>query len=89
MTSYRIYTEDVDHAGIYQIMDRYFDSYTVIHANGVWEGQHEKTVILEIVEDETDAVVVGVKLAATQIRDLNNQQSVLVTVNKLDDWELV
>jgi hypothetical protein len=70
-------------------MDKYFQGYTVIHANGVWHGDHEKTLILEIVEDVTDAVTVAVKLAATQIRDLNNQEAVLVTVDDLTDWEMV
>lgn len=86
MYIYRIYTEDSEQyrKNVQEILDKIFDSYTLLPGIGAWKGKVEKSLVVEIIktsEHETlwwDAV----ERAAYQIKDKNNQEAVLVTVHQ-------
>lgn len=71
---YQIFTEDTGRENITRILDRDFQGYTLIPANGRWQGIPEPSLIAEI--ETTDAS--AVKRDAELIRKANRQQAVLV-----------
>lgn len=71
---FRVYTEDTNRPGIERILDGLFDGYTLIPADGVWHGQHEHSLVIEL--DGVD--LAKVREAATQIKSANHQQAVLI-----------
>lgn len=71
---YHIYTEDTNRAGIETILARHFDAYTLLSARGVWRGQAEDSLVIEL-----DGVArEDVEQAAREIKAANSQQAVLV-----------
>lgn len=70
----RLYTEDKNRAGIESILGKHFDGYTLIPAIGSWHGTKEKTVAEILGADKSE-----VQHASSEIKTLNNQESVLVT----------
>lgn len=72
---YRIFTEDVNRAGIQSLCDSSFDGYTLIPAQGCYKGTREQSLIIEISTRSLDAVT----RLAQSIKALNRQDSVLVT----------
>lgn len=49
MKLYRICTQNLNYPDILDYLDEHFpDGYTVIHANGAWQGQREKSLVIEI-----------------------------------------
>ena len=51
MKLYRVCTENKNYPDILDYLDKHFpDGYTVIHANGAWQGKREKSLVIEIVE---------------------------------------
>lgn len=77
MIVYRIYTERKNVTGIKDILDDGFDGYTLIRATGVWEGETESSLIIEIIKEKNHDV--DVEAAAHRIAILNNQDAVLIT----------
>ena len=52
MKLYRVCTENKNYSDILDYLDKHFpDGYTVIHANGAWQGVREKSLVIEIVSD--------------------------------------
>lgn len=53
MKLYRVCTENKNYSDILDYLDKHFpDGYTVIHANGAWQGKREKSLVIEIVGEE-------------------------------------
>jgi len=48
MKLYRIYTENKNLKGIKLILNRAFESYTLLEGVGVWKGTEEKSLIIEV-----------------------------------------
>jgi len=71
---FQVYTEDVNRTAITRILDAHFQSYTLVPAQGHWEGIAEPSLIAEIETDDRAQV----DTAAQEIRTANHQQAVLV-----------
>ena len=79
MICYRIYTEDLNSAGILEILeDVDIQGCTLLTGTGVWEGTTENCLIIECVGEDLN---VKVPLAALKIKRLNNQDAVLITAH--------
>jgi len=84
-TVYRLYTEDVARPdsqfltqfSTVQLIARYFPSATLTHADGLWEGQREASLIIEIIGETADRQ--RVFDLAGDIRIVNRQTAVLIT----------
>ena len=77
MVAYRIYTERKNIGGIKEILDDGFDGYTLIDTVGVWEGETESSLIIEIIGEENQAY--DIRTVAQVIGRLNCQDAVLIT----------
>jgi hypothetical protein len=71
---YRIYTEDINRAGIEAILNSRFDAYTLLPAVGVWRGQREQSLVVEVETQDRGAV----EDAARAIKEANRQEAVLL-----------
>lgn len=69
----RLYTEDVNRDGIQVILSRYVDGYTMIPALGIWKGQKEHSLIIELFDHSSQADEIALELC-----ELNNQDAVAV-----------
>jgi len=79
-TLFRIYTEDQGQVEkiIPLIEEEGFHGATLIHTIGVWGGQVERGLIIEIVSDTEDAVF-RIRNIAGRIKTVFVQDTVLVT----------
>lgn len=82
MITYRIYTEDKNTVEIEALLDTHFDGYTVLNARGRWKGQSENSLVIEIIGDAVKYDTV--KFVVKQIKKLNRQEKVLVTVSQIE-----
>lgn len=74
--TWRLYTED--RSTVPSIVADYFDGATMFTATGLWKGQTEQSVVVEVIAPITSrARIIAV---ARRIIELNNQEAVLVTV---------
>lgn len=80
---YRIFTEDLNQDKIEQIVARYFPGFTIHKAEGFWRLQKEDSLIIEIVTEDDDAKV---KAIATEIKQANSQEAVLVQKIRNEQW---
>jgi hypothetical protein len=71
---YRIFTERKRTARIKAAAARLFPAFTLLPAHGCWQGQPERSLILEIETDDESKVLA----LAQHIKALNRQQAVLV-----------
>ncbi len=76
---YRIFTEKTN-IDLNPTINKYFDGYAIIDAQGYWQGIPERSVIIEIVTDDLRGVQEEKKitLLATDIKYVNKQESVLI-----------
>jgi hypothetical protein len=72
---YRIYTEDLNREQIEKIVGSSFKSFTMLPAVGYWHGSKENSLVIEVDTDDKLSVVA----AASQIKEHNHQEAVLVT----------
>jgi hypothetical protein len=71
---YRIYTEDVRRKEIIKATAELFDNFTLHPTTGFFNGQVEKSIVIEIVK-ATDA---NIERLAHRIQELNGQKTMLV-----------
>lgn len=81
MKLYRLYTENKNLEGIKKILNRAFESYTLLEGVGVWKGVEEKSLIIEISSRISQNYF---DLVAEDIKELNEQNAVLVTAHEID-----
>ena len=81
MALYRIITENVNKQGIIEVVTKYTDGFTLIDATGFWESKPENTLIIEIVGIGCSTVI----KIARDIKELNNQESVLIQLIEVKD----
>lgn len=74
---YRLHTEDVNRRKIYRIMSKEFDGFTVYTAEGQWQGQREKSLIMEVVGNR---LLSRFKRVARKIKTVNKQEAVIIEV---------
>jgi hypothetical protein len=71
---YRIYTEDVRRKEIIKAVARQFENFTLHPTTGFYNGQAEKSIVIEIVK-ATDEEIEAV---AHRIQELNGQKTILI-----------
>ena len=79
----RIVTEDLNREQVEAIVEEEFSGFTVLTGEGHWEGNKEKTLIMEIVGVN---ILEKIKRVAERIKTANNQQAVLVQVIENNDF---
>lgn len=82
---YRIYTENRNLYKLQKQLDMAFDAYTIIECTGSYKGQHEASIIVELIVPHdkllyTDAYV---SLFCDYTKKLNAQECVMVTVSEI------
>lgn len=84
MIKYTIHTENKNLRGIKTVLKSYLVNagYTIRHCEGSWKGKEEKA--LEIVIIHNTPLHAVIKPLAEAIRNLNNQEAVLITSEKLE-----
>ncbi len=71
---YRICTEDKNREQVHAILDEFVDGYALFPGVGSWKGQRELSLTIDLVYAERWVVYA----IAQRIKDLNNQEAVLV-----------
>lgn len=80
---YRIITEDINRSKVINLASKHFQGFTLRPGGiGYWEGKPEKSITLEVITDKPATIN---KLAG-EIKQLNNQEAVLVEVIKNHAW---
>ena len=82
---YRIFTEDIkeNREAIEKAVCKQFEGYTIIKSEGFWRLQKEKSLIIEIVTEDSDARISKI---AKDIKAVNSQEAVLVQKIKDNQW---
>jgi hypothetical protein len=89
-TVYRLYTEDVARIRTRALVARYFEGATLTYGVGLdarTQDTDEESVTIEIVTSKADAFQRIINLAG-DIREANNQVSVLITRQDVDTFEV-
>lgn len=86
MKLYRVLTENVNYQDILQYLDDHFpDGYTIVQANGAWQGQREKSLIIEILACKlTIMLQPAIDGLAYWLKKHNKQEAVLVEIINVD-----
>lgn len=86
MKLYRVCTENKNYPDILDYLDQHFpDGYTVLHANGAWQGVREKSLVIEIVDNSAGvAGIIDIERLCYWLRKHNKQQTVMLQVIKID-----
>lgn len=84
---YRIYTEDKHYSRTLETVESYFSGFTVYReCNGLWHGIQEESLVIEIITTEDKFLLV--KQCAEQVKNVNEQVSVLLTVHNIETYNL-
>jgi hypothetical protein len=84
MKLYRVCTENKNYEDIVKYLDQHFpDGYTTINANGAWQGQREKSLIIEIVRPAAgNDLEIG--HFAYWLKKHNKQQAVMLQIIEIE-----
>ena len=78
-TVYDIYTEDKNREDIIDILIYYgIDNFTLIRAEGFYDYQQEKSLIIRIISSEEDYICGNITGVCEKIRQNNEQEQVLL-----------
>ena len=83
MIKYNIYigsnntTKIVEECKAKDIINKYFDGYTIIKTQGFWQGIPENSIIIELLEEENTADTIYKMI--TELREELQQNSILLT----------
>ena len=80
---YRVYTETKQVGKLIKLANKLFPGYTLYHATGYWKEQNEKSTIFEIIGEKNIVLSDNVYRFAERIKEINNQESVLITSNEI------
>jgi hypothetical protein len=67
---------------VYEIINKFFDGATIHYVNGLWIGAKEKSVIIELIVPENRFA--DIKLTAQALKELYEQETILITGERLD-----
>lgn len=81
----RIYTEDKNRNRIHAICQEHLTGYTLIPCEGVWKGVKEQSVVIEVVDSSLNFPRKACQKVAREIKDVNKQESVLITIAREDE----
>jgi PII-like signaling protein len=62
-----------------KILNKELDGYTIFRGNGIWKGNTEDTIIVEIINEKIEKIE---KIAETLKKELN-QEAILITQEKV------
>jgi hypothetical protein len=65
-----------------ELVDYYFESFTVYRTDGFWQGNKELSLCIEIIHENRTAEIV--KELARDIKKLNSQEAVLLTSHDVE-----
>lgn len=65
------------------MISEYFGGFTIYRTAGYWNAKAEKSVVIEIITDET-AAEYKIRQIALKIRGFNKQDAVMVTLNEVN-----
>jgi len=74
---YRIFTENLNTEKIADIVNKYFEGYTLLNGVGYWQGEKENCLIIEIITNNKSDID-KIELIAYAIKKLNHQQAILI-----------
>jgi len=88
---YRLYTEDINRDEILELTEKSFPEFSILTGQGSWQGQTENSLVIEIIQgNEVDnileAVDASIFLLAANIREMNDQQAVMVTKQPIQSF---
>jgi PII-like signaling protein len=79
-TRYRIYTENKNRMDIIETVQRFCLGFTVFHAFGFWKGDGEMSIVIEVIDADPKYIA----SLAMWIKEYNNQDAVMVTVDQVE-----
>ena len=78
---YRICTQNLNYAAILDYLDEHFPGgYTILQANGAWQGQREKSLVIEIVQKAGE----DIQHLVYWLKKHNKQNAVMVQIVNID-----
>lgn len=80
---YRIFTQNKNHKEIESIISKYFEGFSLIKSTGFWRLQREKSLIIEIITDDTDKLINDL---AKEIKETNKQEAILIQKINNNQW---
>ena len=84
MKLYRVCTENKNYGDITCYLNKHFqDGYTTVNANGAWQGQREKSLIIEIVSD-VPSIESDIGKLCYWLKKYNDQQAVMLQVIEIE-----
>jgi hypothetical protein len=84
---YRIFTENIDKQHIIDLCGNDFPKgFTIIEADGYYEGTQERSVIVEILANQDEKIKKKINALALKIKKLNNQDTMLVQYVPNTHW---
>jgi predicted RNA-binding protein with PIN domain len=83
---YRIYTENVDLAvmKIQIVVNWHFPGCTIIHADGVYQGVKEKSLVIEIITETNHEYDKRIEKICKEINRIHQQECCMVTRENID-----
>jgi uncharacterized membrane-anchored protein YitT (DUF2179 family) len=86
MVEYEILTENKNPDIIEAILNNLFTSYTIREQTGYYKGQKEKSLSIIVIGPYQDENILK---ACWDIKTVNNQETVLYTVKRLDESHFI
>ena len=87
----RLFTENKNYSGVCKMVSGYFDGFTVIKAEGYWQGNAEHSLIIEIdipapkkPKDLVDVSLSNIEHIVYAIKQLNKQDKILIQYIKAE-----
>lgn len=75
---YRLFTEDINQDIIEGLANTYYEAYTLLSGRGVWKGQGEDSLLLEVIADDNQEEASRFTNLAKAIKQANSQEAVLI-----------
>lgn len=82
MRLYRICTQNLNYPDILDYLDKHFpDGYTVLHANGAWQGVREKSLVIEIIDNsQSNTGIIDIKHLCYWLKKHNEQNAAMLQI---------
>lgn len=79
---YRLFTENQNYEQVKKLVSKHFVGATLIKAEGIWQGESEHSLIIEILAD--DKCEQQIRQLCYAIKKLNQQDKILVQIIECD-----
>ena len=87
MYLFRILTENKNKAKVIEAAAGLFSGLTVYETIGFWQGEREKSLVIEILQtDEEQLIEVKAKHLCQHLKDTNGQDAVLLQKIACESW---